>query len=116
MMWNAGWVVKYVLGLMPGLEDMSLLGSNYNELERTVFVHIHTPKYGRVIYSPEHNKFWLCAPVRTTDLPAMPFGLSTEGLVVKGSEAVVTTIEAGLIPCAKAHYGARKFLKEFLKK
>lgn len=109
------WIAKYVLGLMPGLEDMSLLGAAYDTLERTKLFCFTTDRDGVVVFSAKHNKFWLRRTSSTADLLKMPFGLDPEGNVVRGSEAVETTLEAGLVPCTKAPYGARKFLKSLQK-
>ncbi len=109
--------VKYVLGLLPGLEDYSLVGYVYNIVvaqKSIAFVVMTHPNYGTILHSPEHDMFWQAGMSSRANLKNMPFGtVSESGLIVPGTQADETTLEAGFALLNRAPYGARKRLKEF---
>ena len=104
--------MAYILGLMPGLEDMSLIGSSYNEAVRVEFMTMSHPKYGCVVYHSEHDLFWTVGTSSRKNLEDMTFGLNGNQIVC-GKDASETTYESGLHLCKRAPYGARRFIKEF---
>lgn len=106
-------IVKLVIGLMAGMEDMGLIGKSYWALPRTDLLFMSNDRIGNVIYSQTLDKFWIRKSVRTSELPSMKFGLSTDGKVVSGPRAVETIIETYYTLCKRAPHGARKKVRAF---
>lgn len=105
--------IDLVLGLLPGVEDVSLIGTQYKSLPRTEMRVFSDPRLGRFLYSPELDMFWRQRVVYLNQLPDMKFGLSTEGKVLSGSGAIETTIESRWVLCKRTPYGARKKVRAF---
>lgn len=102
-----------VFGLLPGVDDLTLMGTQYKSLPRTEMRVFSGQGLEGFLYSPERDMFWRQRVVYLNQLPDMKFGLSAEGLIVPGNEAVETTIESRWLPCKRAPYGARKKVREF---
>lgn len=105
--------IDLVLGLLPGAEDVSLIGTQYKSLPRTEMRVFSDPRLGRFLYSPELDMFWRQRVVYLNQLPDMKFGLTAEEVIVPGSEAIETTIESCWVLCKRAPYGGRKKVSAF---
>ena len=105
--------IELVHGLLPGVEDVSLIGTQYKSLLCTEMRFFSGQGLEGFLYSPELDMFWRQRVVYLNQLPDMKFGLSAEGKVVPGSEAIETTIESRWVLCKRAPYGARKKVRAF---
>lgn len=105
-----------VFGLLPGVDDITLIGTQYKSLPRTEMQVFSDQRIESFLYSPELDMFWRQGVVLLNQLPDMKFGLSSGDMVVPGNEAVETTIESRWVVCKRAPYGARKKVREFFGK
>ncbi len=101
------------LPLMQGHEDGNAIGAAYTDLPRADLLFMSNDRLGTVIYSHELRTFWAYKTVWKKDLPSMKFGLSADGKVVCGVDAIEITVESCYALCKKAPYGARKKVRAF---
>ena len=99
--------------LMQGAENDKMFGTVYNDLPKSSLLFMANDRVGAVIYSHELDLFWVNKMVSTKDLPTLKFGLSADGKVVPGTEAVQTTLESYYTLCKRAPKGARAKVNDF---